>query len=42
LGSNDFSFPMTIEGNEGYRELPGVNNNHHKHIEKKAKKQVGG
>jgi hypothetical protein len=40
-GSNNFSFPMTIEGNEGDRLLPGVNNNHHKHLEK-SKKQVDG
>ena len=41
-GSNNFTFPMTIEGKEGDRLLPEVNNNHHKHIEKKAKNQVDG
>jgi hypothetical protein len=29
--SNNFSFPMTMEGRGGDRLLPKVNNNHHKH-----------
>ena len=28
--SNNFIFPMTIEGGDGGRLLPKVNNNHHK------------
>jgi hypothetical protein len=29
--SNNFSFPMTMEGRGGDRLLSKVNNNHHKH-----------
>ena len=42
MGSNNFSFPMTMEWREGNRELPEVKNNHHKHIEMKAKSQGDG